>query len=103
VLESLVGFRVVGGDTLIIKPCVPDQWPHFTISYRVPGKETRVRDPGHQPIGQAQKVVAVVIDGRPYAVEGGACHIPLLNDGALHRVELVLGRTEGAVLASDPR
>jgi cyclic beta-1,2-glucan synthetase len=93
-LESLLGFKLIDGDLLMIKPCVPDDWNEFTISYRLPGEKTRYEIHATNPEGHADVVVAATIDGAAVAVEGGALRIPLLKDDRLHRVQLVLGRKE---------
>ena len=43
------------------------------------------------PQARTGGVVAALCDGRPAAVEDGAARIPILRDGAVHQVEVVLG------------
>ena len=62
-LESVLGFRVHGGDTLRIRPCIPDHWPGFRISYRLADGKTRyeieVRQPeperSHHDVGHGRR------------------------------------------------
>jgi cyclic beta-1,2-glucan synthetase len=93
ILESLLGFRIVGGDTVELAPCVPDTWPEFGVRYR-PDDATRWEFRITNPTGQAREVVAVTIDGEPVVVEGGIGRIPLIRDGRQHRADLVLGTSE---------
>jgi cyclic beta-1,2-glucan synthetase len=41
-LESILGFRLEGGDRLRIRPCIPDAWPDFRITYRLPNDTTHM-------------------------------------------------------------
>lgn len=108
-LESLLGFTVLDGQTLVLKPCVPDDWPHFTIEYRLPGEETRYSIRVVNPQGRARSVVAAAVDGvsarvaaashgaretihaPPATIVDGSCGIALQHDGRIHNVEVVLG------------
>ncbi len=93
-VESLLGFTLERGETLVIAPCVPDAWPGFSIGYRLPGEDTRYEilagNPGHRGRG----VASATLDGEPVAVREGAARIPLVHDGRLHRVAILLGAGE---------
>jgi cyclic beta-1,2-glucan synthetase len=91
VLESLLGLRIVGGRTLVLKPCIPDDWPGFAIDYRLPGEETRYDIRCRNPGLNAGAGMTGTIDGKPCPVEDGAVQAPLLHDGHPHRLEVVLG------------
>ncbi len=95
VLESLLGVRLLDGDTLLLKPCIPDDWPRFSLSYRLPDDRTHYQIQVVNPQGHAQRVIAATLDGAPVRVENGACRIPLRRDGRRHRVEVVLGGVGG--------
>jgi cyclic beta-1,2-glucan synthetase len=85
-LETILGFTK-RGDTLTISPCVPRDWPEFTIEYRF-GRSCYVivvRDPG----GAARGAAEVSLDGRAL----DAPVIPLVDDGARHEV-LVRARAD---------
>ena len=92
VLESLLGFRLADGKTLQISPCVPDDWPEFTLHYQVPGEETRYEIVARNPHGRGLGVRAAELDSEPLDVEAGVVHVPLLHDARTHRVDLVLGK-----------
>jgi cyclic beta-1,2-glucan synthetase len=93
ILESLLGFRLVGGDTVELTPCVPDGWPGFAIEYR-PDESTRWEFRVTNPTGRARGIVAAAVDGEPIAVEGGVGRVRLVRDGRPHRADLVLGTGE---------
>ncbi len=90
-LESLLGFRLEGGDTLVLAPCIPDDWPEFTLRYTLPDQRTRYVIHAANPRGAAQAVQGATVDGRPAPAAADGCRIPLQKDGQEHRVELVLG------------
>ncbi len=89
-VESILGLRLLDGRAIEIRPCVPDEWPAYRISYRLPGEITRyefsVRREGS---GCATRLARV--DGVLLAVEAGRARIPLAHDGETHTVEIVLG------------
>jgi cellobiose phosphorylase len=90
-LESVLGFSIEGGDTIVMAPRIPDEWPEFSIRHQLPDDggsyEITVLNPGHS----ARDVVSVTLDGTALAADDGVARIPLLRDGAVHRVELSLG------------
>jgi cyclic beta-1,2-glucan synthetase len=90
-LESVLGFRVRGGDTLAVRPCLPDRWGEVRITYRVPGEATRYDLRLRNPEGRAEIVVDAALDGAPVPVEDGEARVPLRRDGRAHRVEIVFG------------
>jgi cyclic beta-1,2-glucan synthetase len=78
-LEAILGFTR-RGDTLRIEPCVPDDWPEFSLEYRFGDSlyAIRVQDPA----ALRRTAAEVSLDGR--VLEGA--EIPLLDDGARHEV-----------------
>jgi len=93
-LESLLGFTLHRGKEIHLAPCVPDGWPGFELAYRVPGEETRYEITARNPGRSGRGVRTVSMDGVPLRAEAGAARLPLLHDGRLHRVEIVLGDGE---------
>jgi cyclic beta-1,2-glucan synthetase len=83
-LESILGLRRRGG-CFSIAPCVPRSWEGFRVrwSHETSVYEIRVENPGHRNRG----VAAAVLDG--VHVEPQA--IPLIDDGATHRLEVIMG------------
>jgi len=90
-LESVLGLRVVNGDVLLIRPCVPDRWPQFKISFRLPGATTRYDLTVRNPHAAARAVIAASVDGAAAGICDGVARIPLARDGRVHTVEVVLG------------
>src|SRR3569623_991018 len=71
-VESVLGLRLHGGHTLVIKPCVPDDWPHYEITYRHPetGGSYRIQV---QAVNGSMEAVQAISTGQ---VIDGAAHVP---------------------------
>jgi len=90
-LESVLGFTLVAGNTIVVRPCIPETWAEYRIRYQLPDNQARYEIVVRNPKARAGVVVVALCDGRPAAVEDGAARIPILRDGAVHQVEVVLG------------
>jgi len=84
-IEWILGFRVRGG-TLHLDPCIPRAWRGFEITFR--HHSARYEIMVENPRSVTRGVSRVELDGAPLA--GGAA-IALADDGATHRVHVVLG------------
>ncbi len=85
-LESILGFRL-RGTTLFIDPCVPKSWPRFDIVFQY--HSTRYELAVENPRGVGRGVSELILDGeKPPDIHLG---LPLVNDGATHKVKAVLG------------
>ncbi|TMA76931.1 MAG: glycosyltransferase 36 associated protein, partial [Deltaproteobacteria bacterium] len=84
-IEWILGFRVRGG-TLHLDPCIPRAWRGFEITFR--HHSARYEIMVENPRNVTRGVSRVELDGAPLA--GGAA-IALADDGATHRVRVVLG------------
>jgi cyclic beta-1,2-glucan synthetase len=80
-LEAILGFTK-RGDTLSLNPCVPAEWPEFSITYRFGSShyDITVHEPGAILHADAQ----VTLDGR--VLDG--TDIPLADDGSKHIVTI---------------
>jgi cyclic beta-1,2-glucan synthetase len=85
-VESILGFRLRGA-TLVIDPCIPQLWNGYEMDFQYHGSmyEIVVENPRRVSRG----VVQVEVDGDVVTSQGGA--ISLVDDGATHRVRVVLG------------
>ena len=86
-LEWLLGFRVRDGK-LVIDPCIPRSWPGFEISFRY--RSARYEVSVENPLGVCRGILATKLDGE---IQKGnqKLSVPLFDDGATHRVQVVLG------------
>ena len=85
-IEWLLGFRLRGA-VLSIDPCVPRAWRGFEIAFRYHGSryEIVVQNPG----GVSRGVASMEVDGTP--LPSGSATVTLTDDGATHRIRVVLG------------
>jgi cyclic beta-1,2-glucan synthetase len=88
-IEAILGFDIQGTQ-LLLSPCIPKEWPGFeaVLKYRSARYEIAVVNPD----GVSQGVATITVDG--VALPAGELRIELLDDGAVHRVELLLGVRE---------
>lgn len=84
-LEWILGIRR-RGTRLYIQPCIPEDWPEFTVGYWYGQTryEIKVENPERKQTGGTY----LELDGE--RVENVEAGIPLVNDGELHRVLLIL-------------
>jgi cellobiose phosphorylase len=76
-VESLLGLRRTG-DRLALKPCLPPEWDRYELRYRH-GRSTYLIE-----VMQSEaRVPGLRLDGR----EQPGMDFPLLDDGAVHRVQ----------------
>ena len=85
-LEWMLGFRL-RGKTLLIDPCIPARWPGFEISYRYGA--TRYEIAVENPRNVCRGVASAELDGNALAAD--PAQIALVDDGATHRVRIILG------------
>ncbi|MDQ6913995.1 MAG: hypothetical protein M3128_14100, partial [Verrucomicrobiota bacterium] len=85
-LEWILGFRLKG-TTLVIDPCIPKSWPGFQITFQY--HSARYEIAVKNPHGTGHGVSSITLDSN--ARPPRESQIPLSNDGATHKVEVVLG------------
>jgi cyclic beta-1,2-glucan synthetase len=83
-VEMVLGLRRVGS-TLTIVPCIPPEWPSYSMTYRFGQSEyhIQVQNPHHVSSG----VTSVCVDGE--LVPDG--QITLHDDGVVHTIQVTLG------------
>ncbi len=89
-LEAILGFKVQG-DMLVIDPCLPPSWPGYEVVFRRRGAHnaiTRYEIAVENPHQSSRGVAFAELDGVRMAK--GAARIPLVDDGSVHRVRVVL-------------
>ncbi|HKP65544.1 MAG TPA: glycosyl transferase family 36, partial [Casimicrobiaceae bacterium] len=93
-LEAILGFDLCG-NTLLIDPCVPADWPGFEIDYvrrGEAGTTTRFTIVVDNAAGVERGVARVSIDDEsPRATDGKPARVALTDDGAVHRIRVTLG------------
>jgi cyclic beta-1,2-glucan synthetase len=84
-MEWILGFRV-RGTMLSIDPCIPRNWPSYSIIFRYHSATYQIRV--NNPSGVSRGVASITVDGKGLV---GRATIPLMDDGAAHQVQIVLG------------
>jgi cyclic beta-1,2-glucan synthetase len=90
-IESILGLRVEDGATLVIEPCIPDDWPSFVIQGALPDGSASYRVTVENPGGKAKRVLSAERDGVKAEVVDGTARIPLPRDGGFHEVRVTIG------------
>jgi cyclic beta-1,2-glucan synthetase len=85
-LEWILGFRLRGA-TLVVDPCIPRAWRGFEIVFRY--HSARYEITVENPRGVTRGVTRVELDGA--ALAGADPRICLQDDGATHRLRVILG------------
>jgi len=85
-IESILGFRL-RGEELVIDPCIPRAWPRYEIDFAY--HSARYEIAVENPHGVSRGVVSYELDGQ--SLGGPGATIPLVDDGATHRVKVILG------------
>ena len=85
-LEWILGFRL-RGEMLLVDPCIPSSWRGYEISYRY--RSTSYEISVENPRRVSRGVTNLELDGE--ALPETSRHLSLIDDGATHRVRVVLG------------
>jgi N,N'-diacetylchitobiose phosphorylase len=105
-LESILGFALHGGRHFALRPCVPADWPGFTLHYTLPDDGTRytfaVERVAPVTAGAAPTRTIATLDGVGVTLEDGAVLVPILRDGATHTVHVRLGDDVGRRYVPEP-
>jgi N,N'-diacetylchitobiose phosphorylase len=91
ILETVLGCRREGSETLLIEPRLPPTWPECEVRWRLPGGDASYIILMVNPTRGGGRVVAATLDERPVELRDGAARVPILRDGGDHRVRLELG------------
>jgi cyclic beta-1,2-glucan synthetase len=83
-LEDLLGLRRRGNE-VAIDPCIPSSWPGFSVRWRFGRAVYEIV--AENPERCCRGVVAAEMDGERV----DAARIPLVDDGRVHQVRLILG------------
>jgi cyclic beta-1,2-glucan synthetase len=85
-LESILGFTVEG-NTLRLDPCVPRAWKDFEIIFRRGTTRYEIAVDNHA--GVCRGVARLELDDQ--VLPDGSTYLTLVDDGATHRVHVILG------------
>ncbi len=85
-IGSILGFQL-RGTNLVIEPCIPRAWPRFEMAFSY--HSSRYEIEVENPHGVSRGVVSAQLDG--LALPGDGATIPLVDDGNVHWVRVILG------------
>ena len=83
-LDSILGLRRRGA-TFVVDPCIPSSRPEYHIVWRF--LDTRYQITVSNPTRRCRGVGKATVDGAPV----NPAAIPLVDDGRIHDVQIVLG------------
>jgi cyclic beta-1,2-glucan synthetase len=84
-IEWILGLRV-RGMVLSIDPCIPRNWPSYSMEFRYHSSTYKIKV--ENPSSVSKGVALTELDGKILA---GAASIPLVDDGRVHQLRVVLG------------
>ena len=90
-LESILGMSLREGKLLVLCPCIPPEWPGFSLDYRRPGTGACYRI----VVRRTGSATSARAEGLVVRVEQGAVLVELGSDGQDHRIEIELGPDAG--------
>ncbi|MHB8745230.1 MAG: GH36-type glycosyl hydrolase domain-containing protein [Gammaproteobacteria bacterium] len=90
-IEWLLGIQK-RADRLQIEPCIPRDWPGFTVHYRYGATQYEIVV--ENPQGVSRGVAVIELDGR--SLPSTPPQIALVDDGATHQVRVVLGTPDSS-------
>lgn len=94
-MESVLGLRVENGDTLVVAPCVPDDWTCYRMEYRHPGSEAQFIIDVENPTGCAECVIRLDVNGLNLPVLDGEARLSIPSSGGRFEVRITLGAKAG--------
>jgi cyclic beta-1,2-glucan synthetase len=83
-VESILGLKR-RGMTFIVDPCIPASWPEYSIVWKF--RSARYEITVVNPHRRCRGVSSAELDGTPVRHDS----IPLVDDGQVHRVRVVMG------------
>ena len=90
IVESVLGFQLEQGKTILLNPCISSDWPSCRISYQLPGENTTYNIHINNPHGRERGVREALLDGSNVEICDGIARIPISHDDACHEVTICL-------------
>jgi cyclic beta-1,2-glucan synthetase len=87
----VLGLRLCGGHTIELAPCIPDQWPGFTVTWKLPDTGTVYEIQVNNPDACSAAILGATVDGSLLSTAPDLLRIPMARDGRRHQVTVTLG------------
>ena len=88
ILESILGLRIVGGDTLYIEPLLARGWKEYSISVRTLSGKTIYNITFHNPDERLQGTHTALLDGKEISTSKKGVRLKMKDDGKRHQLEI---------------
>ncbi|CBL43852.1 Cyclic beta 1-2 glucan synthetase [gamma proteobacterium HdN1] len=87
-IENVAGFSLIGGDTVGIKPCIPAEWPGFSLRYQLPKGGCLQVEVERQAGSLGSAVLSALLDGVEVILKDGVALACLdgMKDGSILQV-----------------
>ena len=92
-LEGILGFTKTG-NRVRMNPCIPSDWPGFSVDYRFGGSSYAIRVVRSRDA--AENAEGLVVDGVPVAGDS----FPLVDDGRAHAVHVTVRASDAMAPSS---
>lgn len=89
-LESILGFRIENAFTLVLNPCIPDDWKGFRIEGRLPNGSASYKVIVESPGGFARVIDSATLDGVQLEIVEGVVRATLPGGGGDHEVRVLM-------------
>lgn len=90
-IEWILGLRR-RGNRLYMNPCIPCEWPEFSVQYRY--GETYYRIKVNNPLRKSNGVTAMQMDGQHAVLnensEKDGCYVELCDDKSVHHIDVTM-------------
>ncbi|MDT2181591.1 hypothetical protein P7H07_14750, partial [Paenibacillus larvae] len=90
-IEWILGLRR-RGSRLYMNPCIPCEWPEFSVQYRY--GETYYRIKVNNPLRKSNGVTAMQMDGQHAVLnensEKDGCYVELCDDKSVHHIDVTM-------------
>jgi cyclic beta-1,2-glucan synthetase len=82
-LESILGIKVIGGKELVVRPSIPDTWPGYEVTLRLPATSVEIRIFVSNAGGREGGVESALLNGSP---------VPITEESVRVRIPVEAGR-----------
>jgi cyclic beta-1,2-glucan synthetase len=90
-LESILGVTLVNGQELMLRPCLPPEWPDAGVTYRIPGTSA-VYSINYVQQRKLPETTTAHLDGSVLPVRDGAVIVPISRSNEQHQVTISIGQ-----------
>lgn len=96
-LEHVLGVKKEG-NTLLISPCIPSDWPGFEVAYKHEGATYRIVVAN--PARVSRGLATAYLNGRPLPIRGGvAAKVELTGADTVQEIEVTMGLEAQSAMA----